>query len=78
MNATAKDLRFKTKVLLDTVARGETVSISYRGRLVARMVPAQAQPRRKAEELESFGLWKDRADMADPAAWVREQRKARR
>ena len=78
MNATAKDLRFRTKSVLESVARGEAVTISFRGRPVARMVPMDAAPRRKAAELDGFGVWKDRADLADPAAWVRQQRRARR
>lgn len=78
MKATAKDLRFRTKSVLACVARGEAVTLTYRGHLVARIVPAEHGIRRKAAELDGFGLWKDRPDMADPAAWVREQRKARR
>ncbi len=32
MKATAKELRFHTKELLDTVSRGEEVTIIYRGK----------------------------------------------
>lgn len=39
MHATAKDLRFHVKELLETVARGEKVIITYRGKACAKLVP---------------------------------------
>lgn len=32
---------------------------------------------RSIRDLPMIGMWKDREDMADPVAWVREQRKPR-
>ena len=39
MEATAKDLRFHVKELLDAVSRGEEVTITYRGEPCAKLVP---------------------------------------
>ena len=39
MKATAKDLRFHSKELLNTVNRGEEVVITYRGKPCAKLVP---------------------------------------
>lgn len=39
MKATAKDLRFHSKELLDTVNSGEEVIITYRGNPCAKLVP---------------------------------------
>ena len=36
MKATAKDLRFNSKELLDTVNRGEEVIITFRGKQIGR------------------------------------------
>ena len=39
MKATAKDLRFHSKEILDTVSRGEEVIITFRGKPRAKLVP---------------------------------------
>jgi len=39
MKATAKDLRFNSKGLLDTVNRGEEVVITFRGKPCAKLIP---------------------------------------
>ena len=45
MNATMVDLRYKSKRILEALARGEQVNLLYRGRLKAHIVPAaQADP----------------------------------
>lgn len=76
MNATAKDLRFHSKELLDTVNRGEEVVITYRGKPCAKLVPfSEAEKEESANEL--FGLWKDREEMQDVDAYVRTMRKGR-
>jgi hypothetical protein len=64
MNATAKDLRFHSKELLDTVTRGEEVVITYRGKPCA-------------EKNELFGIWKDHEATQDVDGYVRKLRKGR-
>jgi prevent-host-death family protein len=39
MKATAKDLRFHSKELIETVKRGEEVVITFRGKPCAKLVP---------------------------------------
>ena len=39
MKATAKDLRFHSKELLDTVNSGEEVVITFRGKPCAKLIP---------------------------------------
>jgi prevent-host-death family protein len=76
MNATAKDLRFHSKELLDTVNRGEEVVITYRGKPCAKLVPfSETVKEESANEL--FGLWKDREEIRDVDAYVRKIRKGR-
>jgi len=79
MEVSAKELRQKTRLLLDMVERGEEVIITYRGRPRARIVsinegPDQAE---SAGKNELFGLWADREDLADPRTWVRNLRQSR-
>jgi prevent-host-death family protein len=75
MNATAKDLRFHSRELLDTVRRGEEVVITYRNKPCARLVPYCKQERPEANEL--FGIWKDNEAVQDVDSYVRKLRKGR-
>lgn len=79
MKATAKDLRFHSRELLDTVSRGEEVIITYRGRPCAKLVPIEPAENEKggSKENELFGLWKDNENVADVDAYIRELRKDR-
>lgn len=76
MNATAKDLRFHSKELLDTVSRGEEVVITYRGKPCAKLVPFTEEVKEEPAK-ELFGLWKDHEEMQDVDAYVRKKRKGR-
>jgi len=79
MEVSAKELRRKTRLLLDTVERGEEVTITYRGRAKARVVRINQESERaeSVKQDELFGLWADRDDLADPHAWVRTLRQSR-
>ena len=78
MKASIVDLRYRMKDVLRAIDRGETVTVLYRGKEKARMVPIQVQEEvAKAEDQPCFGLWKDRKDMADPAEYVRKIRQNR-
>ncbi len=79
MEASVTDLRRKTPKVLAAVYRGETVILTYRGKPRARIVPAgeKPRPRMRVTDHPAFGMWKDREDMKDPSAWVREQRRPR-
>jgi prevent-host-death family protein len=79
MEVSAKELRQKTRLLLDAVERGEDVTITYRGRARARVVPMETEPDRAEADVgsELFGLWADREDLDDPLAWVRSLRQSR-
>ena len=58
MEATTKDLRLHTKAVLSATARGEEVTITYRGKACAILVPlASDTPADGANPL--FGLWQD-------------------
>ena len=76
MKATAKDLRFHSKELLDTVTRGEEVVITYRGKPCAKLVPYSGGGSKTATN-ELFGIWKDNASTQNVAEYVRKLRKGR-
>jgi prevent-host-death family protein len=76
MKATAKDLRFHSKELLDTVNRGEDVVITFRGKPCAKLI----RYREEKEEItknELFGIWKDNDRVQDVDDYIRGLRKGR-
>jgi prevent-host-death family protein len=75
MKATAKDLRFRSRELLDTVNRGEEVVITYRGKPCAKLIPYEEK--RKTDNHELFGIWKDHDEMQDVERYVRALRRRR-
>lgn len=77
MQATAKDLRFHSKELLDTVNRGEEVIITYRGKPCAKLVPITDEEKASKEPNELFGIWSDNAQTKDIKTYVRNIRKGR-
>ena len=65
MQSTAKELRFHTKELLESVSRGEEVIITFRGKPYAKLVPLKESKKNDGEENKLFGMWKDRKDLKD-------------
>lgn len=77
MKATAKDLRFHSKELLDTVNRGEEVIITYRGKPCAKLVPIKHEAGKSSDKNELFGIWKDYDETKNVEDYVRNLRKGR-
>jgi prevent-host-death family protein len=80
MKASIVDLRYRMKDVLRAIDRGETVTVLYRGKEKAKLVPIEDTPANgetkkvKFTETPFFGMWKDREGMKDPVAWVRKMR----
>ncbi|WP_431190012.1 type II toxin-antitoxin system Phd/YefM family antitoxin [Desulfurivibrio dismutans] len=77
MQATAKDLRFHSKELLNTVKRGEEVVITYRGKPCAKLVPIEEEKKTSPETNELFGIWNDNAQAENVENYIRTVRKGR-
>lgn len=77
MYATAKDLRFHSKELLDTVSRGEEVIITYRGKPCAKLVPIDNLENDEIDESQLFGIWKDNESVENIEQYTRNLRKGR-
>lgn len=78
MKATAKDLRFHSKELLNTVNRGEEVIITYRGKPCAKLVPYdEFKNKDKKLKTKLFGIWKDNDGIEDVDNYLRDLRKGR-
>jgi len=77
MRATAKDLRFHSKEILETVSRGEEVVITYRGKPHAKLIPLEPVSTPVAEDNKLFGIWKDHEAIENVYEFIREKRKGR-
>lgn len=77
MKATAKDLRFHSKELLDTVSRGEEVIITFRGKPHAKLVPFESEQKSEDSRNSLFGIWKDHDAVRNVQQYVRKMRKGR-
>jgi antitoxin (DNA-binding transcriptional repressor) of toxin-antitoxin stability system len=84
MNATIVDLRYRMRDVLRAIERGETVTILYRGKAKAMLMPIAPASKAaiggvpKTKDQPLFGLWSDRDHLADPASYVRNLRKPRK
>lgn len=77
MRATAKDLRFYSKELIDNVLKGEEITITYRGKPVAKLVPLEKTKAAKGTKNELFGMWKDNNKVKDVQKYITSLRKGR-
>ena len=81
MQASAIDLRFRVKELLDAVRRGEEVVITYRGKPCARLVPLGRTRHDQAEDREDspplFGIWGDNQATSDVDEYIDGLRRGR-
>ena len=79
MEASVLDLRKKMREVMSAIDRRERVTLTHRGRRRAIIVPfGEAKSGKvKVADLPAFGMWADRADQRDPAAYVNEIRKPR-
>ena len=80
MEISAKALRSRVGDVLACLDRGESVTITYRGKPRARLVGIEAESEatpRSAEDFPAFGMWSDRDDLTDVDAHVRSLRQGR-
>ncbi len=73
MTVTAKDLRFNISMLFDALSKGENITITYRGKAKAKLIPTNHNKQKK-EDI-AFGIWSDKKENVDEM--VRELRKGR-
>ena len=79
MRATAKDLRFHVKQILESTMGGEEVIITYRGKPAAKIVPFsdERQDSRQEDADSLFGIWKDHNQNEKVDDYIRKMRKGR-
>ena len=78
MKASVLDLRKDMKSVLSAIERNERISLTYRGRIKAEIVPVgDRNSTIKAADLPAFGMWADRDDLCDVNETVRKLRRRR-
>lgn len=77
MKVTTKELRIQPGRIIHHVAKGQEVTITYRGKALAKIVPLHKQTSLPQHEETIFGLWKDHPIETSVENQVRELRKGR-
>lgn len=77
MTVTAKDLRLKTSKILKDVQRVGSVTVTFRGKPVAKLVSVEPVKEKKITDDPAVGMWADRKDMKDVHAWLKKIRTPR-
>ena len=80
MKASFLDLRRRMREVLHALERNESVTILYRGKERAVLVPVNRDEREagRTSEHPAFGMWAEREDMRDVEGYVRELRQGQR
>ena len=78
MEVSTKELRIQPGKIIDQVANGQEITITFRGKALARIVPMNKGKKSEAGSEESvFGMWKDYSTDSTVEEIVREMRKGR-
>lgn len=79
MRITTKELRIQPGKIIDQVAHGQEVTVTFRGKVLARIVPITKRAKAaRGREVSIFGMWKARSGSGSVEDTVREIRKGRR
>ena len=72
MTVSIRALRSSTKEILSAVDRGETVWITNRGKMRAKIT--SVAPAKKNKDHPAFGMWKDHKETEDVHAYLKKIR----
>ena len=73
----SKELRIQPGKIIDQVVNGQEVTITFRGKALAKIVPIQKKDSAANQENEVFGMWGNRKEEKTVEETVRELRKGR-
>lgn len=71
-----KDLRKRTRELVEALKRGEKEVLTYRGDPIGKIIPFKRSERKGFRDI-GFGMWRDHKALKDVSRWLDEQRKPR-
>jgi prevent-host-death family protein len=77
MVITAKQLRLNTSSILKKVQNVGSLTVTLRGRPVAKLTAFPPKKPMRVQDHPSVGIWADREDMKDVHAWLKKIRTPR-
>ncbi len=77
MKVTTKELRIQPGKIINHVVGGQEVTITFRGKELAKIVPLEKKRKAVESEESIFGMWKDHKESNSVEDTVRELRKGR-
>jgi antitoxin (DNA-binding transcriptional repressor) of toxin-antitoxin stability system len=88
MEAKTVDLRLKSKLIIQSLLRGEEISLTYHGKPIAMIIPNKIKVKKKnsrkklsnstkSTPSKIFGMWSDYKEIKNVDEYVRQLRKAR-
>ena len=80
MVITTKQLKVQPGKIISQVYNGQEVTVTYRGKPRAKIVPIVSKKNIDLEESEEalFGIWKNRKDIKDVEQYIRNMRAGRK
>lgn len=77
MRVTTKELRIQPGRILDQVVNGEEITITYRGKPMAKIIPFTGEQSNEADDNDIFGMWQNHDNQKSVEETVRDLRKGR-
>jgi prevent-host-death family protein len=78
MKVTTKELRIQPGKIIEQVANGQEITITFRGKALARIVPISKKDNTtKQDDIDIFGMWSSHKDIESVEDAVRDLRKER-
>ena len=78
MEVSTKELRIQPGRIIDQVVNGEEITVTFRGKALARIVPLLSKgARNDQDEPGIFGMWKDHDQADSVESQVRAMREGR-
>jgi prevent-host-death family protein len=77
MEITTKQLRIQPGRIISQVNNGQEITITYRGKACAKIIPLKTESAEQGSDNELFGIWKSREDLVNVDQYVRNMRKGR-
>jgi len=78
MEVSTKELRIQPGKIIDQVVNGQEVTVTFRGKALAKIVPLIKRIQSiDKEETTIFGLWKEHEQITNVEEYVRDLRKGR-
>lgn len=77
MKVSTKELRIQPGKIIEQVVNGQEITVTFRGKALAKIIPLIKGGQSENDEISIFGLWKDHDQIANVDNYVRDLRKGR-